>query len=170
MVHQVLLIAQVRVRGSQNPTYRCVAEYHKHDCYGTLPLRALLRLFTLLKQPDNADVVREELRALDGQYGEPGKDPKGSDVPCRFLSTVLGSSWDVYKRDLDVDVGGTYLHENLLSVNTKFWGGRMSLCVRVCPHVAHSSLQIPEMGLPSSMSPIRRILVAHSLRIAISSH
>lgn len=167
MGHNVFLIAQVKARGSQDPAYRCVGGYHKHDCYGSLPLRALLRFFTLLRQSDNADIIREEIHALDGQYGQPGEDPKSPNVPCRFLSTVLGSAWDVLKRDLDIDVGGTYLYKNILSANSKFWGERTSLCVPLCPAVADRKFQTAAMGLPSSTSPIRRTQAARSLSVAI---
>lgn len=124
--HQAFLIARVRARGATNATYRCVAAYHHQWCYGTLPVQAAHRFITLIKQPDNADVIREELLALDGRYGAARASPEIPDVPCKFLLTVLGNSWDAYVDKDEAQASGTCLEGCTLSANMSCWDGGRS--------------------------------------------
>ncbi|KAI0722013.1 hypothetical protein C8T65DRAFT_629987 [Cerioporus squamosus] len=91
--HQAFLIARVRPHGTppDHPgNRRCIAALHHQWCYGTLPLRAMRRLVTLISQPDNAAIVRAELRAIQGKF----------DGTCPFIATLLLSAWTV---DLEED-------------------------------------------------------------------
>lgn len=120
--HQAFIIAKVKARGSTEAKYRCIAAYHHQWCYGTLPLRATRRLLTLVKQPENAEIIREELRSVDGKYARPGEDPAIPDAPCPFTALLLGNSWDI---DLsEAYLSGVSLHNSLLSANMGSWDGR----------------------------------------------
>jgi hypothetical protein len=52
---------------------------------------------TLIKQEDNATIIREELRAIDGLYGR--FDPPIPDIPCPFTYFLLLSAWSTDLRD-----------------------------------------------------------------------
>ncbi|KAG6882761.1 hypothetical protein C0992_010735, partial [Termitomyces sp. T32_za158] len=67
---------------------------HHQWCYGVLPLRATKRLFTLLRKPENAAFVIEELRALDGKYGRPGESPLMPAIPCPISSFLMLSAFN----------------------------------------------------------------------------
>ncbi|EKM59040.1 uncharacterized protein PHACADRAFT_25167 [Phanerochaete carnosa HHB-10118-sp] len=67
--HQAFIVAKVKPHGSSTASYRCIAAYHSQWCYGTLPVRATYRVLSAVKQPENAEVIREELRGIDGKYG-----------------------------------------------------------------------------------------------------
>ncbi|RDX52980.1 hypothetical protein OH76DRAFT_1553682 [Lentinus brumalis] len=98
--HQVFLLARVRPHGAPpgHPgTRRCIAALHHQWCFGSLPLRAMRRLITLISQPDNATVVRAEVRAIQDRYGGPEVD---SDTPCPFTANLLLTAWTV---DLDLE-------------------------------------------------------------------
>lgn len=87
--HQVFLIARVRPHGTslnQPGKYRCIAALHHQWCYGSLPLRAMRRLVSLVSQPDNAAVIRAELRGIPEEYCTP-------DVPHPFTTTLMYSAW-----------------------------------------------------------------------------
>ncbi|CDO75624.1 hypothetical protein BN946_scf184840.g7 [Trametes cinnabarina] len=89
--HQAFLIARVGV-GNR---HRCVAALHHQWCYGTLPLRAARRFVTLVKQKDNAAVVRGELRALDNvKDGDDFESP----TPCPYSRFLL---WTAFSVDLE---------------------------------------------------------------------
>lgn len=121
--HQAFLIAKVKPHGSTEAKYRCVAAYHHQWCYGTLPLRAARRLLTLVKQPENAEIIREELRGLDGKYGRFREKPKIPDVPCPFIATILGSSWDADLTREHAYFSGASLENNLLEASMGSWEG-----------------------------------------------
>ncbi|KAI0922000.1 hypothetical protein AcW2_006816 [Taiwanofungus camphoratus] len=106
---QAYVIARVQPHGPPDtpPKYRCIAAYHHQWCYGRLPLYALRRFLTLVKQKDNARIIRAEIRSIDGKYGrwlEP-EGPKMPRTPCPFTAGLLGVSWTT---DLDT-TGGPYL-------------------------------------------------------------
>ena len=69
--HQVFLIARLVPHGSTDGKayYRCVAARHHQWCYGTLPLAATYRFVTLLKNPNNVEIIRDELRRAQNAYG-----------------------------------------------------------------------------------------------------
>ncbi|KAK7030258.1 hypothetical protein VNI00_014275 [Paramarasmius palmivorus] len=76
--HQAFLIARLTLstEGEQTkPRYRCIAALHHQWCYGRLPLSATRRFLNLLKNPDNAEIIRDELRRAHGKYGRQGETP-----------------------------------------------------------------------------------------------
>ena len=93
--HQAFIIARVVPYGSPpgGDRYRCVGALHHQWCYGRLPLKAATRFMTLIKQEDNATVIQEELRAIDGLYGRHHDDPPIPDIPCPFTHFLLRSTW-----------------------------------------------------------------------------
>ena len=93
--HQVFLIAQVVPHGSTERKYRCIAAYHHQWCYGSRPLRAARRCITAIQQKDNARIIQEELRAMDGKYGVFWGAPELPAIPCPFASYLLCVSWDI---------------------------------------------------------------------------
>ncbi|KAJ7904413.1 hypothetical protein B0H14DRAFT_3421196 [Mycena olivaceomarginata] len=93
--HQVFLVARVVPSAGGEARYRCVAAYHHQWCYGRLPLIAARRFLTLLKQKDNAKLVSEEVRALQGKYGTGTSEPRLPDVPCPYTTFLMASSWCV---------------------------------------------------------------------------
>ncbi|KAJ6515985.1 hypothetical protein C8R45DRAFT_1141312 [Mycena sanguinolenta] len=93
--HQVFLVARVTARSATQPRYRCIGAYHHQWCYGRLPLMAARRFLTLIKQEDISRLVREELRALQGKYGEGITEPHMPDVPCPYTTFLVASAWCV---------------------------------------------------------------------------
>ncbi|KAI1785360.1 hypothetical protein LXA43DRAFT_1185915, partial [Ganoderma leucocontextum] len=103
--HQAFLIARVRPHGAQagDPGQRrCIAGFHHQWCCGILPLLAMRRLITLVSHPENAAVVRAELRTIDGQYGYGYEEPEIPDIPCPYTASLLGSAWTT-----DLEAGQT---------------------------------------------------------------
>ena len=133
--HQVFIIARIRPHGtpSAHPgNRRCIAAFHHQWCYGHLPLTAARRFITLVSQPENASVVRAELRAIHGKYGSyKAEEPRIADVPCPFTTSLLGAAWTT---DLDPEsefyVSGTTLHDDVLEAGMGCWdvGEYVDLC------------------------------------------
>ncbi|KAK7031161.1 hypothetical protein VNI00_013576 [Paramarasmius palmivorus] len=77
--HQAFLIVRltpVSADGEQTKAYyRCVCAIHHQWCYGRLPLSATRRFLNLLKNPENAEIVRDEIRRAHGKYGRQGTKP-----------------------------------------------------------------------------------------------
>ncbi|KAL6302800.1 hypothetical protein BKA93DRAFT_917900, partial [Sparassis latifolia] len=125
--HQAFAIARVRPHGSpphSPPKYRCIAAYHHQWCYGRLPLLATYRLLTLVRQKENAEIVRAEIRNIDGKYGHYQEQPEIINVPCPFTAYLFGVSWDV---DLtvaeDAYSSGVTFHHSLLRASMGSWDG-----------------------------------------------
>ncbi|KAI0645219.1 hypothetical protein C8Q79DRAFT_1011306 [Trametes meyenii] len=97
--HQAFFIARVRPTTGA-PAYLCLGGFYHQWCYGQLALHAMYRFITLVRQPENAAVVRAELRALDGKYPSTEKDAYDvmPSMPCPFSSTLLGLA---YSANLD---------------------------------------------------------------------
>ncbi|KAJ7742508.1 hypothetical protein DFH07DRAFT_836669 [Mycena maculata] len=95
--HQVFMVARVALRGATTTRYRCVGAFHHQWCYGRLPLKAARRFITLIKQKDNAEIVKDELRAIQGKYGSSAdtSEPKFPDIPCPYSTFLLASAWCV---------------------------------------------------------------------------
>lgn len=93
--HQVFLIARVTPHGKPlgETRYRCIAAFHHQWCYGRLPLRAATRFITLIKQKENAEIIREEINDIHGLYGEFGTLPELPEVPCPFAHFLMHSAW-----------------------------------------------------------------------------
>jgi hypothetical protein len=93
--HQAFVIARLRARGSSDAKYRCIAVIHHQWCYGRLPLRAAHRMLELVRQPDNAQIVRLEVAAAHDQYGLPDDLPEMPDAPCPFVLLLLRQAFSV---------------------------------------------------------------------------
>ncbi|KAK0242739.1 hypothetical protein EDD85DRAFT_300916 [Armillaria nabsnona] len=104
--HQVFAIAKVIPKGDTRAYYRCVAAWHHQWCYGTLPLKATRRFLTLLEQKDNAEIVLDEIRRVQNKYGRWREKPELPDLPCSYISFLMGSAWNV---DLE-DPADPYFH------------------------------------------------------------
>ena len=93
--HQAYLIARVTPHGKplDETRYRCIAALHDQWCYGRLPLKATTRFITLIKQKENAEIVREEINNIHGLYGILRNPPKVPEVPCPFSHFLLHSAW-----------------------------------------------------------------------------
>ncbi|KZT19501.1 hypothetical protein NEOLEDRAFT_1037927, partial [Neolentinus lepideus HHB14362 ss-1] len=93
--HQIFAIARVRPKGfpESETRYRCVAALHHEQCYGLYAVQAVLRCLVLVKQIENAEIVRAELRCIDEQYGQWHEDPKIPAVPCPYVAFLLGAAY-----------------------------------------------------------------------------
>ena len=93
--HQVFLIARVTPYSKPlgETRYRCVAALHHQWCYGRLPLNAATRFFTLIKQKENAEIIREEILNIHGLYGIFRTRPQLPEVPCPFTHYLMQSAW-----------------------------------------------------------------------------
>ena len=92
--HQVFLIARITPHGQPLGVtrYRCIAALHDKWCFGRLPLIAAARFMMLIKQKENANLIRQEIHGLHGLYGTSGT-PEISDVQCSFVRFLLHSAW-----------------------------------------------------------------------------
>ena len=92
--HQVFLIARVAPHGKPlgETRYRCIAALHHQWCYGRLPLQAATRFITLIKQKENAEIIREEISGINGLYGVFETAPRPPKVPCPFAHFLLLSA------------------------------------------------------------------------------
>ena len=126
--HQVYLIARVRSQGAQpgDPGQRrCIAAFHHQWCYGSLPLHATRRLIKFISHPENAAVVRAELRAIDDQYGRHGAlKPRIPDVPCPYVASLLGSAWTTdLEAGQEMYTSGVTFEQALLPAWMGCWDG-----------------------------------------------
>lgn len=91
-------------------------------CYGSLPLRAADRFITLVKNPVNAAIIREELKSIQGKYGRHGSlKPRIPDAPCHYSIFLLASALNISLEDNDVHGGG--LESSLLEAWMGCWDG-----------------------------------------------
>lgn len=131
--HQVFLIARVRPKHAK-PTYRCVAAFHHQWCFGTIPLRAMYRFLRLVTQPENAAIVRTELREIDGKYGHARRDDSPMPpAPCPYSVSLLATAWTT---NLDPKIGSTQydgvtLRHAVLDAKMGCWDGGKS-CLHRC--------------------------------------
>jgi hypothetical protein len=102
--HQVFLIARVLPHNDTRYLYRCIAAFHHQWCFGEFPLQAVRRFLALVRQKNNAEIVRSEIQDIQGKYGVLGEEPRIPDVPCPYTAFLLASSWTT---DLDPDVSYT---------------------------------------------------------------
>ncbi|KAK7025944.1 hypothetical protein VNI00_015859 [Paramarasmius palmivorus] len=97
--HQALLIARLIPHDSQSkPFYRCIAALNHPWCYGRVPLGATRRFFALIKNPDNASIIRDEIRRAHGKYGRQGEEPKVPEMAFPYTQLLLTQAFF-----LDVD-------------------------------------------------------------------
>ncbi|THH20556.1 hypothetical protein EW146_g830 [Bondarzewia mesenterica] len=96
--HQVYVVARVR---STNATladapakYRCIVALHHQWCYGRLPLLATRRFLTLVKFPENAEIIRWELDHIQDKGEEKNKNKKNKkNTLCPYTAFLLSTSW-----------------------------------------------------------------------------
>lgn len=138
---QTFVIAKAVPYGETKAYYRCVAAWHHQWCYGILPLLAARRFLTLLEQRENAEIVLDELRRLQGQYGrqESQDTPRIPRVPCSYISFLIGSAWNV---DIN-DPFSPYFHRSsfqgsLLPANMLSGGGGRLYFVRIETYLANA--------------------------------
>ncbi|TRM59567.1 hypothetical protein BD626DRAFT_633104 [Schizophyllum amplum] len=92
--HQFFLIARIEPHGGGKAQYRCIGALNAQWYHGSMPVSAARRLIQLLRVPDNAQIVQEELRAIAGNYGAHGAtEPVIPARPCPytlFLANLAG--------------------------------------------------------------------------------
>lgn len=115
--HQVFAIAKVRPYGYSESHYRCVAAYHHEWCWEDLPLLALRRCLLLIKQARNAEILRAELRTIEGKYSRNELEAHAVNVtpcaPCPFMAFILAVSWTTELED-GLYASGSTFHDGLL--------------------------------------------------------
>lgn len=116
--HQAFVIARLLPKDGTKAYYRCIASVHHQWCYGSLPLRAARRFLTLVKQKVNAEIISDELRLLQGEYGRKGEKPRMPDVPSIYISFLLASAWNIgLDNPLEPYISGVTINRTLLSAN-----------------------------------------------------
>ena len=93
--HQVFLIARITPHGRplSETRCRCVGAFHHWCCYGHLALKAGTRYITLIKQKENAEIIREEINGIHGLYGTFNTPPEPPKVPCPFTHFLMQLAW-----------------------------------------------------------------------------
>jgi hypothetical protein len=94
--------ARVVPQGATKPQYWCVAAFHHQFCYRILPPLATRCLLTLIKQKDNAKIIRFKIESIHEKYGTMGEKPDIPDIPCPYIALLLAICWTV---NLDPDRG-----------------------------------------------------------------
>ncbi|THU99699.1 hypothetical protein K435DRAFT_658482, partial [Dendrothele bispora CBS 962.96] len=94
--HQVSIIARLIPHGSTTgkPYYRCIAAY-RHQCLFEIPPLAAPRFLTLIKNEDNAEIIRDELRRAQYKYGHRRKRPLMPTMPCPYTLHLLVQAWNM---------------------------------------------------------------------------
>ena len=88
--HEFYLIAKIKPHGGGKATYRCIGALCAQWYHGSMPVSAARRAIQLFRVPDNAQIVQEELRAIDGKYGAHGSEkPIISARPCPYSLFLL---------------------------------------------------------------------------------
>ncbi|KAI5888226.1 uncharacterized protein SCHCODRAFT_02636092 [Schizophyllum commune H4-8] len=88
--HEFYLIAKIRPHGGGKATYRCIGALCAQWYHGSMPVSAARRAIQLFRVPDNAQIVQEELRAIDGKYGPHGREePVIPHRPCPYTLFLL---------------------------------------------------------------------------------
>ncbi|KIJ29744.1 hypothetical protein M422DRAFT_214865 [Sphaerobolus stellatus SS14] len=109
--HQAFLIARVIPHGGAHAKYRCIAALQHQCCHGTLPLETASRFLKLVKQPQNAFILREEIRSLNGEFGH---EPSITDIPAPYGLFLLQSAFYTAFNDPKQDYS---YKKSLLSAN-----------------------------------------------------
>lgn len=118
---QAFLIARVKPYDSDGAKYRCVAAYYHDWCYDALPVVAARRFLDVVRQPENKEIIQEELRSLDGKYGRHQQGPAIPAVPCPFTARLLGDSWDCDLSEESSYVSGTSFGSAILHAEIGSW-------------------------------------------------
>ncbi|THU76843.1 hypothetical protein K435DRAFT_974256 [Dendrothele bispora CBS 962.96] len=98
--HQVYIIARLIPHDSTTgkPYYCCIGGHHHQSCYGTLPLAATHRFLALIKNEDNAEIIRDELRrrAQHKYYGLGREEfPFMPAMSCPYTLLLLTQAWNM---------------------------------------------------------------------------
>lgn len=122
----MFIIARVRPHGGGDARYRCVGAMYNHWCYGSLPVKGAHRMVTLLKQESNAQIVREELRSIEGKYGAEGtQEPVIPRVPCPYTLFLLNLAFNADLDESSISLSGRYFsggsHKNILHASMGCW-------------------------------------------------
>ncbi|KAI0350586.1 hypothetical protein OH77DRAFT_1056945 [Trametes cingulata] len=156
---QVFVVARISCSPGVG-RHTCVAAYHHQWCFETLPLRALHRFLTLLRQPENAAVVRDELWVVDQKaLGLVKMGPAVNEdpaVPCPYLASLLAISWSTDLSENQSYISGHSLRNGLLDVRDDCWKKtRQSLNDEGIAIVDLSSLDAPAYCfIPDDQSPV----------------
>ncbi|ESK85393.1 hypothetical protein Moror_5922 [Moniliophthora roreri MCA 2997] len=127
--HQVFLIARLvpHSNSASNKNtrsyYRCITAHHNQNCCGRQPLSAVRRFINLLQNPDNAEIIRDELRRAQGRYGRQGRRPHVHALGFPYAQYLLTQAWDM---DLDhpenPHASGAGLESDVISPNGSCFG------------------------------------------------
>lgn len=129
--HQAFLIARIVPDGGSRPQWRCVGGFqHKWGHQwgpAVAPLLAVHRFIALIKQKENAEIIREELRAIDssrsGSFRNFEAPLSTQDVPCPFSVSLLGISWTVDLMPGAMYLDGRAVEQALLPAYVGSWQG-----------------------------------------------
>ena len=122
--HQAFLIARVRPSDG-SPRYRCIGCFHHQWCYGHEAIGALSRFLLLIENPENAAVVRGELRDLDGKYKSSVILPI---APCPYTLSLLGIAWTTDLAASTQYLSGVNLKHSILPAN-EGWCWHIGACL-----------------------------------------
>jgi hypothetical protein len=103
---------------------------------------------TLIKQEDNATIIREELRAIDGLYGR--FKPPIPDVPCPFTHFLLLSAFSTDLEDEKESYKSSVMALDAKMGSTK-GGTDLYPHFFAKQHLILINMQTTTMGSPSSM-------------------
>jgi hypothetical protein len=99
---------------------------------------------TLVKQKDNADIIRAEIRSINGKYGSLGNKPDVPDVPCPYVALLLATCWST---DLAVDslyASSISFSNNILEAGMKSGdGGKRTICTTISYLIDSSNIRLP---------------------------
>ncbi|KAK7030233.1 hypothetical protein VNI00_014250 [Paramarasmius palmivorus] len=88
--HQAFLIARLTPHGERtNAHYRCIAAIHHQWCCGCVPLSGTRRFLALVKNPDNAVILLDEICRAQGKYGRQGEEPKVPEAAFPYAQMLL---------------------------------------------------------------------------------
>ncbi|KAK7440622.1 hypothetical protein VKT23_016970 [Stygiomarasmius scandens] len=95
--HQIFLIARLVPKGSATGQayYRCIGVRHHQWCWEYYVPTALQRFLTLIKNPNNAEIIRDEIRRAQGVYPRQGDDTPVPLMPCPYTLMLLSMAWDM---------------------------------------------------------------------------
>ena len=142
--HQAFIIARVVPHGCTKHQYRCIAAFHHQWCYGKLPLHATRRLLTLIKQKDNADIIRAEIRSIDGKYGSLGKEPDIPGVPCPYAALLLATCWSIDLSSVPLYASSVSFSNNILDAGMKSGdGGETNIRTTLSHFIDSSNIRLP---------------------------
>ncbi|KIK61065.1 hypothetical protein GYMLUDRAFT_114141, partial [Collybiopsis luxurians FD-317 M1] len=115
--HQAYIIARLVPRGSTDgkANYRCVGGAL---VYCILPIRAADRFLSLIQNPVNAALIREEIRSIQGKMGRHGEEPSIK-FPCPHSQYLLGTAFNIDLDDKYIHSGS--LRRSLLPATNGCW-------------------------------------------------